>query len=404
MVVMFLKSELGFPSFLTYTIDIINCILLLFCIKKKRINNQRWLWLYVGVLIAYAMLGAVAFDVPILLFLWGVRSNFRFYVFFIACCTFLKKSDYIKIMNKFDILLVINAAVCTAQFFILGYGRDNVGGLFGSASGCNAYMNCFLIIVIAYDVVGYIRKKIPLSKLMVSVACAIYISIVSELKIFLVEMVLIFAIASLLTKFSIRKIGMTLLVILSVASLTMLLPRFYPQWEGQLGLNGLIVNITRDSGYTGEGDLNRLNAIIKIKSEFDDRTLIGSLFGSGLGSWEYSDSFDFLTSNNYAKYSATHYQWISYAWIYLEMGFVGLGIIVSFFVLVIYHSRRIKAKTEYEKILHNTAFITTIMCFILIIYNVSLRMEAAYLIYFVMAAPFVIGKENKTNQIILNNN
>lgn len=392
--VMYFRSELGLPSFFTYIIDIINAVLFVYVINSKFDEKTKKIGLYIVMLFIYVLIGFFLFRQPYILFLWGLRSNFRFYIFFIACAVFLVKKDVIKIMTFLKKMLIANGLMCTFQYFVQNYHRDILGGFFGSYSGCNGYMNILLIIVTAYAVMQYINKEIKLKELALLMLISVYISILSELKVYFVELIIIVLLAFVITKFSLKKLGIVAVSFISLYIIIKWIPRIYPEWSNVFSFEGIIENLTSSGGYTGQGDLNRLTAITTINDKFSNVSTFNRFFGSGLGSWEYSNTFNFLNSHNYLVYQLTHYNWISYAWLYLELGYVGLSLYYGFFIIIGYNSLKIKSIDIKNYTLLKTAFIISVLCFVLTIFNVSLRMESGYLIFFVLSIPYIIYKEN----------
>ncbi|MBS4884441.1 MAG: hypothetical protein KHZ85_06715 [Amedibacillus dolichus] len=393
--VMYFRSELGLPSFFTYLIDVINIFLFFYIINSKVDKMIRNIEFYILGLLIYVIIGLFLFRQPFILFLWGLRSNFRFYIFFIACAILLNKTNVIKVISFLKRMLIANGIMCTFQYFIQGYHRDILGGFFGSESGCNGYMNVLLIIVTSYVVIQYINKEIKLKELMLFVLISVYISILSELKVFFVELIIIVLLAFVITKFSLKKLGIVVVSSLSLCIIMTWIPKIYPEWSNTFSLNGIIENLTSSAGYTGQGDLNRLTAITTINNQFSNISSVNKLFGSGLGSWEYSNTFEFLNSHNYLTYQLSHYNWISYAWLYLELGYIGLMLYYGFFIVIGFNSLKVKSVETKGDTLLKTAFIISVLCFILSIFNVSLRMESGYLIYFVLSIPYIINKKDK---------
>ena len=172
------------------------------------------------------------------------------------------------------------------------------------------------------------------------------------------------------------------------------MPKIYPEWSNVFSLDGIMDNLTSTSGYTGQGDLNRLTAITTINNQFSNVSFINRLFGSGLGSWEYSNTFIFLNSHNYLIYQLTHYNWFSYAWLYLELGYIGLFLYYGFFIITGFNSLKIKSIENKGDTLLKTTFIISVLCFVLSVFNVSLRMESGYMVYFILSIPYIINKEN----------
>jgi hypothetical protein len=81
---------------------------------------------------------------------------------------------------------------------------------------------------------------------------------------------------------------------------------------------------------------------------------------------------------------------------YLETGWIGLAFYWSFFVLVYFGILRIERRCEgTAKSYCRIGRIMAAMCIPISIYNGSLRMEAGYMAYFVLAVPFVLRKNGK---------
>ena len=92
----FFFELLKFPTYIKYMLDIAWCMLLLTMIIRarlfQRINSQNipiWILLF----FLYCSISYIYNYQSLFYFLWGVRNNFRFYVFFLACMIFLKKDD-----------------------------------------------------------------------------------------------------------------------------------------------------------------------------------------------------------------------------------------------------------------------------------------------------------------------
>ncbi len=136
-------------------------------------------------------------------------------------------------------------------------------------------------------------------------------------------------------------------------------------------------------GYTASGDLNRLNAIGTIDRLFFPHWP-QRLFGFGLGACDTS-SFAVFNTPFYTAHSWLHYNWMSHSFWYLEMGWAGLVFFFGFFVQVLRKAGRSFYGCQSR--------ILAICCLFIGVYNASLRTEIAYLLYTVLAFPFLGGKE-----------
>ena len=213
------------------------------------------------------------------------------------------------------------------------------------------------------------------------------ISALAELKFFYIEFIVILIVASLLTSFSYRKLIIIVGAAIGFIFGTAFLVRLYPIFSGVFELEGLIENATSVGGYTGIGDMNRFTGIPMVNELFFDN-MSERLFGFGLGNCDYADSYAFLTTPFFSKYSGYHYTWLSAVWMYLETGAIGLIMFMGFFVLVaLFALVRMKKQKEYRHV-YQITFILSLCCILIAIYNASLRTESAFLIYTVLSMAF----------------
>ena len=100
----------------------------------------------------------------------------------------------------------------------------------------------------------------------------------------------------------------------------------------------------------------------------------------------------FINLLNSTGLNVTDTNLFSSAFLVLETGIIGLLLYISFFVAVYFGATKRqklgKAAVEHCQIARILAFV----CIFLLIYNVSLRTEAAYMMFFVLALPFIDNK------------
>lgn len=395
-----IKQSIGLPGIFNYIADA--AVIFLFILEIVEIVNngldikfgQHKLILWMGIFFIYAIL-AHLWNFQSAYYLYnGIRNTFRFYAFFIGCILFLRKSEIEFYFKIFDVLLWINVVLCTFQFFVLGKKADFLGGIFGVVSGCNAYMNLFLIVVMTRSILLYLQKKEKTKICLMKFLGTLYIASLAEIKIIFFELLLIIILATFFTNFTWRKlimiVGGILLVFLGMYVLLMI----FPAWKEYFSINGILDIITSEQGYTGSGDLNRLTAVQSINELFFNR-LPERLFGYGIGNCDYAAMNEFVTPF-YRENSYLHYTWMSTAIVYLETGYIGLIFYFGFFIIIFYQICRYAL----EKRNLNVQFgkIIAILCIVVGIYNNSLRTDAGYLLYLVLAFAFVKDKDEETER------
>ena len=139
--------------------------------------------------------------------------------------------------------------------------------------------------------------------------------------------------------------------------------------------------------YSSAQTVNRLSAIPTLTRMFmpdvKDR-----IFGFGLGNCDTS-SFAICNTPFYQAYGYLRYTFFSAAFLFLEVGYIGLFLYIAFFVLTfILIINRIK-RGLCNKLHAQTALIMLGLAAILIFYNSSLRAEAGYMVFFILALPFI---------------
>ena len=397
---LFLIDNFRVPSLISYVTDLVWLTLLMaIAVNRRKVPFLRSFKNWIGFFLLYTLLTLLMNQQSFMLYLWGLRNNFRFYVFFLACVLFLKKRDVDTALRIIMLFYWINLLLCLYQYYVLGKAADALGGIFGIQTGCNAHMNLYLVIVCTYQILSFLQKKTGFLKFIAVIAVGCFLAALSELKIFFVEVCLITVLSALFTRFSWRKLALIVGCIAALIVTVNLLYIIFPEWENFFTLERIYNNVTDHNGYTGTGDLNRLSAISSINKRFFNGDARLQLFGYGLGGCEYSSNFDFLMSRFYTVYSRLHYVWLSNAWMYLETGYIGLVFLNGFFLVCFAVSFKIKPRTDEERVIINLARIISLCSVIMAFYNVSMRVECGFLAYFILALPLILNKDRNADEL-----
>ena len=383
-----LIEGIGLPTATKYICDLAWLGLLLLMLLQRRIQKQA-LGILPAFAICYFLYTLLGFAVRLyspLYYLWGARNHFRMYAVFFAVILFAKQDTCHGFLRFFDKLFWINAAVCLAQYFIFHKQQDYLGGIFGVTKGCNGYLNNYFVIISIMELLRYLQRKSGLGKCVCKCGAMLLISVLAELKFFYVEFAVIVVMAVLLTDFSWRKALVLAGMAVGVAAATGWLVVLFPEFGGIFSLRAMLESAMSDAGYTGQGDINRLNAIPVLSDRFL-HTLPEQLFGLGLGSCDTS-GFSFLNTPFYEKYAYLNYIWFSVSFVFLETGFIGLGFFFGFFVLVYLGARKLAKQQPQNKMYCQMAMLCAVCCGMIGIYNSTLRTEAGYMLYIMLALPF----------------
>lgn len=396
-----LTDLLGIPYSVKYTVDAAWVLLLFYLLKGRAALPNRQAARLAAITVLFFAIGLLVYVFrfqSVFYFLWGLRNNARFFVFFFACVLFIKEQRAERYLRVFDTLFWLNFLVILYQYAVLGKARDHLGGLFGVEKGCNGYLNVFLLIVISGSILNYMNGNEKSSRCVLKCAGALAIAVLAELKIFVVELALISVLSAWMTRFSLRKVAVMLGGAASILVCSQLIGDMSPGFADWFSINGMYKIISSNTGYTGTNDMNRLTAIPIALSYLP--SLGEKLFGLGLGNCDYS-SFDFLVTPFFAAHERLHYVWFSTAFLVLETGLAGFALYCLFFVWV-YLGAAARQKSGRAD-LHSCqlARVLAIMCFVLMMYDASLRTEAAYMMYFVLALPFISKEKDSRTGVVL---
>ena len=379
---------LSLPALIKYTADVAWLGLFGFMVFRRNIEIDKKIFPLVLLVTAFFLYCLVMYLLnyqSTIYFLWGMRNNFRFYVLFFAEVLYFRERDAEKSFQILDILFWVNVPITLIQYFILGYKQDYLGGIFGVESGANALTIIFFTIVLSRSVLRYMEEKESFGLCASKCVVALFFSALAELKFFFVFFIIILIMAAFLTSFSWRKLLIFAVCAVVVSFTSALLVTLF-DFEDFLSLESIWENATQEH-YSSDQTVNRLSAIPTLSKtvvpDFNDR-----LFGLGLGNCDTS-SFAICNTPFYQNYGHLRYTFFSVAFLFLEVGYIGLLLYVSFFVIAFVLIRnRIKQGLCDEQ--HGRiALIMALLSVVLVVYNSSLRAEAGYMVFFVLALPFL---------------
>ena len=153
---------LHFPNFTKYLLDITLGLLLITMLfkKKKQISKESdFLKKFIVTFFFLTMIVYLFNYQSFLYYLWSFRNNFRGYIIFVAAIYYFDKNDISDIFKFLNVMFYINTIIMLIQFVVLGYKQDNLGGIFGVETGCNAYINMFFLYYPCYRLCWIFSEK-----------------------------------------------------------------------------------------------------------------------------------------------------------------------------------------------------------------------------------------------------
>ena len=390
----FLTELLPIPDAIKFRCDgfLVLLLLKLFSQRFTKIDNYSMPFVVVVALFFFITLVGYLFNYQsVFYYLWGLRNNIRMFVAFFAFAYLADWEDAKGWIKALDVLFVINFAVVILQYFS-GYGQDYIGGIFGTSKGCNGSLLIFLCIVFAKTILSFMRGEEKMSKCIFVSVASLLVSTLSELKMFFILFILILFMASFMTAHSIKKtlffaFGAVLVVLFST-----LLTVLYKDFTDFLSFDSLTKALT-DTGYATDEDIGRFTALPVISQRFLPG-FFRKLFGLGLGNCD-SSSLSMFNTPFFESHQTVHYSYFSYAFLFLETGFVGLALYASFFVASFFVSRKLKKLEMADEFACQMSIILSVISLILLVYNSSLRMEIGFMLFFVLALPIISANEQR---------
>ena len=385
-----LLQFLKLPSVIKYTVDIAWIATMFVIFFSKRIRLHRKIVPFVIFIVAflcYCLISYLFNYQSVFYFLWGFRNNFRFYFAFLAIALFLERTDIECIFKLLDLLFVVNAFVSIYQFFLLDLTKDYCGGIFGTETGSNASALLFFSIVVSRSLLKYMNGNENSMVCFAKCATALLLALFAELKFFFVVFVLILVMASMITRFSVQKLVIAVASVFLVSIASSLYQIFF---ESELSISAFLEHFTYEH-YSSAEDVGRFTAIPRI-AEAIHTDWMSKLFGMGLGNCDTS-SFAICNTPFFQNHSGMNYIWFSSACWLLETGFVGLFAYLAFFVICFIMSLKHMKDGDKDQLFSQLSVIMAVLCVLLTFYNASLRSEIGFLAFWILALPFIDGKE-----------
>ena len=398
LVILWLINDLGVPGIFLYVTDLITIISLLCCPKGSWGNFRKLgtgiLVTIFGIICLVLFIGDVVHLVNPLLVLWGIRNTFRFFVFLYACVSILDKQDVDAILKMLFYFQVPNLLLTLIQY-ANGYYGDHLGGIFGTVTGCNGYTNVYFCILLAYQAISYVDGRDGITKLVFVAASSLFIAALAELKFYFFEVAII---AFFVLLYRINRVKTFVLfgfVLLAFFAALQVFSSVFPSAYEMLTNFDELLNYSTDSTGAVMGyNISRLNAFSDINAFIFHDNLLLNLFGIGFGNAGNS-SFSFFTSDFYRVFGNLNYHFFTHQTWFIETGYVGFGLLVILFIALYLYcgkwAKRLCSDSLYFRFAQ-IVIIITVLCFW---YNQMLRVEGAYLTFFVLSIPFILVKYSK---------
>lgn len=390
------------PRVLLYLGDVFNVGVFMIALRKKR--GKIPCFSIIGWMIIFTIIGLFSSFINqqnIGLIIWGIRNNLRFFILFYSIVVFFKMMDVDTVLKVVKVVFWVSVPLCAFEKFCISYPSgtivgDMIGGVFWNYSGCNLSLNIVLITVVTLVSSQYFRGEEKIKNFLLVSAASLFMAATAELKVYLVEYFVIIILTAVMSGVSFKNIIKMLLVGILFSFFISFFISFNMRggnYADNYTLAGFFDYATRESGYNGTGDLNRLTGLMIVNNTIFDGEWIKKLFGIGLGNAEYTN---FFVSDFYNQYKYLNYQWFHDIWMFIETGFIGVISYITIFIVALIKSVTCLKKTSLG------SFVTTmiVLMLILYVYNITLRAEAGgFILFMILAIPYLYKKEKSSSLI-----
>lgn len=391
-----LVYSFGAPRLLLYIDDILVALNFLYALIQKRgLSCAPKPLLCMILFCIFGIFSSFINTASVMGLIWGLRNNARIFAFFYACIIFLRKQDIKVIFKLIWFVFWISLPLCVIERFVISYPAgtiigDMIGGIFWNFSGSNLPLNVIICICIIDVSVKYFKHQQTFTRLILACAAALLMAATAELKVFVIEFAMILIAAALGNGFSLKSIFKIILVVIIFGVAANLFLTYFISLNSTSSayaeiftVDGFWEYLTRDTGYTGSGDLNRFTGIVTVAEDIFEGNWIKILFGIGLGNAEYNN---FFQSAFYGMYGHLNYQWFQLIWTFIETGIIGLLLYILILIFVLYDLKFFNANKSVKKSIK----ITVLLMFILFVYNITLRSETGgFLLFTLLAIPYI---------------
>lgn len=390
------------PRLLLYFGDVFNLGVFMLALRKNRGKIPCFsiiMWMIIFTIIG--LFSSAINQEGIGLIIWGVRNNLRFFILFYSIVTFFKMFDVAIVLKVMKVIFWISVPLCAFERFYISYPSgtiigDMIGGIFWGYSGCNLSLNIVLITVVTLVASQYFRGEEKMKNFLLISAASLFMAATAELKVYLAEYIVIVILTAVMSGASFKNIFKMLLCGILFSFFISFFISFNMtggNYADNYTLAGFFDYATRESGYNGTGDLNRLTGLMTVNNTIFDGEWIKKLFGIGLGNAEYTN---FFISDFYNQYKYLNYQWFHDIWMFIETGFIGVISYIAIFIVALIKSVTYLKKTSLG------SFVSTmiVLMLILYVYNITLRAEAGgFILFMILAIPYLYKKEKSCSSI-----
>lgn len=380
-----LAKNFGLNRNLCYISELISIIILVYYHPYQiKICKLEFPFIIMITMFIASVIGALLQSVSPFNYVFGFRGDYLSMVLLFASAAYLKIKDYhhiFKLLYKFQFLNVFFTLV---QWLVFGYTEDFNNGAFTAG----VTQDIFCGVLMTYYFYAYYQRLVSLQKLLFVLISCFFIAIIQDERFIFIEAAVILFYFSLSNGFTPKKLLTSIIMLIAI------IIAFNNLSESQAGtltnINDALEYAQQSGGWSY--GLPRIGSAPIIQEKFFDSP-IEYIFGIGLGN-AIENQLPILDTSFFDKYSYLNFNWFSFQNLFLQTGWLGIILYISFFgSLLIYnlHNKH-KAPVQY-RYLYDITITITLICILTIWYNATLRIFYATVPYFILGLGPCVTRE-----------
>lgn len=404
----FFVDEFNFPQVFQYVPDILALFVLTKIISeilktKKAINNS--ILKYIIALLFCQVVALILNDYSLLIFIWGCRNLYRFFIVFVGFQYLYTNFDYNKLIKYLKLFVIF-------QLFVIFYQSlryndwDYISGFFGHSG--TGLMLVYLMFIFCFFLSSFFHKKMNGYSLLIFLIIIFIPLILGSVKaaFFYIPAIIfiMFVFSPVIKKNYKTKIRNIIIVsifipLFTLMSVTLFLKVFSSNSEfskiTQLYSLKYISSTVSSGSYNGDGNsINRLNGVSIINSLILDNAQ-EKIFGVGIGNAS-PNKHTILQGNYFKIFSRLNYFWFFIPYFVLENGFLGTSIFFMIMISLLIKCSKLYKKTDIveEKIFLFAYQGCVISVFLTLLYNSSFNSTQVGYFFWALSG-LIINLENK---------
>ncbi len=353
-------------------------------------NESREMKIFLVGFAAFLLLGsasALVYGVRPLLYLWSMRNYLRFLVIFLDCYLVFDEKDIPLFYRLLDGTIIVHVILTLIQFFFLGVKWDYLNGIYGTMMGGNSGVNCLFLVTTCVCFYRFYKREMKWPIFLLHIFWMCIDAALSEIKVYLVELVAAIVIYVVVTKQWKRMLAlMSVIVVIMVASIV-LIYWIYPSFDGFYSRMFTrfyeVLGASHHPNLDSLGRLNQISGMTKPMMDYVSSVRPGleglaKVIGCGFGSGELSTNGMF-DSEFYVTNIRLWYWDFILPLLYLETGLLGVAFYVGAWVVA-----GVSAFVSFLRKGEGEAFLKVLLCgltVILIVYDITMRNNYGYIMW-----------------------